>query len=804
MGGTRRHAGMAPVIASVVLLFSACGPTAMSLSVRDDRAFTPAEVGGALRSSGHMRHDFAGSRAADGPSPMPGASRVVVPSTHTITVFPNGMFTPSSLTINEGDSVHFVGPSGIAGIIPLRTTDAIVRVNQADIDAAALSGTACMTSTLPYTTDHMLPGDENEITGPLRRATSGIYALGPERSDGYFEGPAADTCETIFAAAGSPLAEGETAHVVEFPGYEDIVAGAATKLCYKEFRGEKSNRTNSPYVLQSTWDNPDVTGAVIRINWEDLYTRTRVGDVETYTKNWSKLDTELENAAKRGKLVFLEILAGDGIPPWIFNDYVPLVDATATGLVAKSVIPIATSDFGTSSDTTMPTNRSCGYDKTMGSPADDAYKTALLTMLRDVAARIRGHARHYQALGSLKVTGLNFLTGEMRLPKRCLDPRAMNANGSSQSTCFCNTRIWATSLGTQVVAYDDPNLTDDVVPPTVFGGGYTAEIAQNFINAVENTIYVELGRRKTMHYMLIQDGFPKVFDANHYDMDSGAVFPNLGYVDAMGDRIPFDQQTVDALDGGQAGNFRKVNADGSPNLAGGLDPDAPALFSPMHAALGPIPVVPLVVWQNGQLVPIGLNACYPKLPTALVDGKTEGVVVDPADPIAATNFNDYSSRGGCPNKWAAREGFEGQIIGYQTQNDLTGPDDLSSALWNATLNSNAVFVEVYEKVLWISEQHRLAGNTVLSTTSAGYAGVPERQKSLAQWTSELHKRRRTIADFASNADNRHMKDPFPDRYTFTFKKNLAPGVVESHFFINPGARCTAGTLFYGRIDVTGK
>ena len=70
-------------------------------------------------------------------------------STHAHHVLPNGRFMPSALTINEGDSVHFVGPSGIAGIIPLRTTDAIVRVNQADIDAAALSGTACMTSTRP-------------------------------------------------------------------------------------------------------------------------------------------------------------------------------------------------------------------------------------------------------------------------------------------------------------------------------------------------------------------------------------------------------------------------------------------------------------------------------------------------------------------------------------------------------------------------------------------------------------------------------------------------------------------------------
>ena len=81
---------------------------------------------------------------------------------------------------------------------------------------------------------------------------------------------------------------------------------------------------------------------------------------------------------------------------------------------------------------------------------------------------------------------------------------------------------------------------------------------------------------------------------------------------------------------------------------------------------------------------------------------------------------------------------------------------------------------------------------------------PSGRRAWRQWTSELHKRRRTIADFAVHANNRHMKDPFPDRYAFTFKKNLAPGDLESHFFINPGARCTAGTLSYGRIDVRGK
>ena len=600
-------------------------------------------------------------------------------ATHYVHVNYDGSFSPPTLAIEEGDRVVFRGPvieiplpEPLGGVIPIqlpmRTTDAVVRVNQADIDAAARRSVVPRVYAAVYY-DNMLPGHDNEFTGPLRRGTSGIYALGPEAQQGLLRGARDRHVRNDLAPR--PVLRHRWRRGVARGRRPRAKRGlrreCSDDLCYKEIKGT-SNRTEltlcAEHVEQPRRHGRGHSNKLART----LHDHRWSGNTEIVTLDYTKLDTELENAATRGKLVFLELLAGDGIPPWIFNDYDPLVDTTATGLAAKSVIPIETSDFGTSSDTNMPTSRSCGYDKTMGSPADDAYKTALLTMLRDVAARIRSNARHYQALGSLKVTGLNFLTGEMRLPKRCLNPLDENRNGSSQSTCYCNTRIWATPLGDDVAAYDDPNLANDVVPLTVFGGGYTSEIAQNFINAVENTIYVELGRRKTMHYMLIQDGFPKVFDGTHYDMDSGAVGLNEGYVDANGDRIPFDQQTVDALDGGQAGNFRKVNADGSPNLAGDLDPDAPrAVLADARGARPDPRCAPSRVAER----PTGAHwpqRLLPELPTALVDGKTEAVVVDPADPIAAANFNDYSGGGGCPNKWAAREGFEGQIIGCQTQN----------------------------------------------------------------------------------------------------------------------------------------
>ena len=58
---------------------------------------------------------------------------------------------------------------------------------------------ACMESTREYDITHDDPELDNELTGPLHRGSSGIFALGPEDTGGFFEGPASDTCEQIGA-----------------------------------------------------------------------------------------------------------------------------------------------------------------------------------------------------------------------------------------------------------------------------------------------------------------------------------------------------------------------------------------------------------------------------------------------------------------------------------------------------------------------------------------------------------------------------------------------------------------------------
>ena len=114
-----------------------------------------------------------------------------------------------------------------------------------------------------------------------------------------------------------------------------------------------------------------------------------------------------------------------------------------------------------------------------------------------------------------------------------------------------------------------------------------------------------------------------------------------------------------------------------------------------------------------------------------------------------------------------------------------------------------IFLEAYEHVLWYARQEKLGGSFALSTSAAGYAADSWMQKSLAAWSAELHKRRRTIASYTSSTKNPHMSDPYPSPYKFDFLKDLAQGQVETIYFVNPAARCLFGTNHYGTINVTG-
>jgi len=148
-------------------------------------------------------------------------SQTTTPATHTIFVRADGSFFPETKSIQEGDSVAFVGPVAQDFTPGLGPTFSVVRTKLADIEA----NVACMTSSARYNINHDDPELDNELTGPLHRGSSGIFALGPEDTTGFVEGPNSEACEQIGAAAGTaPVSSSEEWR------QED---GFATRLCRK-------------------------------------------------------------------------------------------------------------------------------------------------------------------------------------------------------------------------------------------------------------------------------------------------------------------------------------------------------------------------------------------------------------------------------------------------------------------------------------------------------------------------------------------------------------------------------------------
>jgi hypothetical protein len=144
------------------------------------------------------------SAPADPSASVSDAISVTAP--HTIFVRADGSFFPPVTAIQEGESVSFVGPLAIVGGIVgpgLGTTFSVVRTTRAELDR----NVSCMDTTREYDITHDDPELDNELTGPLHRGSSGIFALGPEGPTNAIEGPNFWSCDEIAAAAGiAPIA----------------------------------------------------------------------------------------------------------------------------------------------------------------------------------------------------------------------------------------------------------------------------------------------------------------------------------------------------------------------------------------------------------------------------------------------------------------------------------------------------------------------------------------------------------------------------------------------------------------------
>jgi hypothetical protein len=486
-------------------------------------------------------------------------------------------------------------------------------------------------------------------------------------------------------------------------------------------------------MLDTTWRNPDITGVILRLNWRALQIDNG-GVIEFF---WDDLDREMNNAVANGKLFTLDVSAGkDGTPDWIFNDY----DGPAG---PGPVVRYTFKDWGSEA---FPPNDNCGFDLDIGSPADTAYRDLYVAMIEALADHVAGDARWFQALAHVKISGANFLSSEARLPNRCYDklPADGMLDTIGRDACLCNAQTWANA-------------------------GYTPEKLYEYYRVVGNAIYNAFYQRKSLGYQLIQAGFPLVESVTNFEGDSLQDQDGNLLLDPPGvttDDITGTLQTETVLREGREGRFFDPSGTKTDLTAG-------KLFVSQHNGLGrlrtDLDATRNSCSQAATVDSVTQRALFP-LPTGI-----------PGDP-----------RAGCPNRWAVEEGtLYGQIMGFQTQNlsAITTTADLESALWNLTINSNGVYLEIYEPIAW-QIYHTLGTGATAPVLDATRIGLPNNpapySKNLFTWTEELHARRTLLADPA----NPNLREPFPSSYQHTFARRVA--VPETYYYINP-AKCALTT-----------
>jgi plastocyanin len=517
--------------------------------------------------------------------------------THAVIVRADGSFSPQDLEIEVGDTV--------AWDFYDRRTDNIVSVS-----GHASSSDICTT--------YQAYDAEGDFTGPYPRAISGVFTIAPHEEGWKIE-------DKNDASTSCPM--GDAINRVEDRFLCPTGVEAAT--------------------MDYTWQNPNLTGVYIRLEWSDVYKGLNARGAHVY--DWSILDREIEKAVKNGKVYSLSFRAGKhGTPPSIFE---------------QGVEKIYFRDGGDDLN-------GCGSHLELGSPIDPDFQRLYFDLIERAAEHIKEKNAWYRALAYYKPSGANMFTHENRLPRRC------------EEGCFCNTEAWATQ------------------------GDWTPEGIYDFFSK-QTAVIAAAFPEKDMSYQLIQAGFPQVQDAQNYypiskDVPSGV------------------EQTEEIIKQGIEGHG--------------------ARFAVQHNGIGPLP-------QDRS----------PAKPSCPFEGE---------HPV----HGPYPSSGsGCPNQWALKAGVSGTVTGFQTNNPkaVHSPETLESSFQNIWENSDAIFLEIYEQVLWQVEE----GGGIL-TALTGH--------TIADWAEKLHVRR--MENWGDV-----IPDPFPETYRHTFVD-----ASESELYYINAARCGNG------------
>lgn len=309
-----------------------------------------------------------------------------------ITMDAAGNFSPQHVFVADGQAVKWV--------LYDRKTDAVAR-------ALNVTWPAVCASPATYTTG------PNELTGPMRRAQSGVFTLNPNKY-GYAVKQAA---EMTFVA----------------PNYLCPVTGQIQNIGIPL---DPTNPSVGPFLCEQsgdpayyqktldteTWGSSAITGVFIRLHWKDVHTARGVFD-------WSTLDREILQAVAKNKLYSIAVQAGEnGTPDWMYTD--------ATEPVNRLVL-----------DANEDTDQ-CRYQD-FGDITDPDYATHYKAMLTSLAAHLKSNTDWYRRLAYIKPSGANLSTAENRLPNGC-KAVAGNFCGGVPS---CNAQTWAAAGYTKQKLY---------------------------------------------------------------------------------------------------------------------------------------------------------------------------------------------------------------------------------------------------------------------------------------------------------------------------------------------------------------
>lgn len=297
---------------------------------------------------------------------------------------------------------------------------------------------------------------------------SGRYEIAPYTPSfaNEFVGPMITAPSGVFALGptGNGLTSQSTPCVPNASRIAQRTTGGVTEyLCRSQVAA------NYQRTMESTWADPSITGVFIRLQWKDL--QPTMG-----TWNDSVLLRETDAAVAHGKLYSIVIESGrDGQPPW-------LLAPVASGGAGLTGYELDSNDELSAAGVCNPNDYFHYAD-----PTTMAYQTLYKAALTHVADVLKQSSARYRALAYIKPSGANRGTGENRLPTRC----------KVGAGCICNNQVWA-----EQAHYAPHKLY------TYYADQIT-HIALTFPG-------------KSMSYMLIQAGFPRVGEDQCWDGAAGA------------------------------------------------------------------------------------------------------------------------------------------------------------------------------------------------------------------------------------------------------------------------------------------